>query len=165
MAEQGALDDQNIKYVPIVYSCYGRSLQSTGKLQQLLANAAAIRYGLASSSFLLLRTRQRVGMAIWNGVAACVEATRQPLRGVEDLICGGDLSGTGGPWRTGAPIGLRTDQWPTQCEGRDEDGTSSEEDNGTMGVGVTLSFGGSAEGGIEKREAIIRWGLGKQNGR
>jgi hypothetical protein len=94
-AEREALRDQGIKYIPVVYSCYGRCLPDTDRLLVFLANAAAIRYGLASAKFLLRRTRLRIAMAIWNGAAACVGATRRPMNGVEDLICGGDRAGDG----------------------------------------------------------------------
>jgi hypothetical protein len=93
--EREALRDQCIKYVPIVYSCYGRCLPDTERLLVFLANAAAIRYGLASAKFLLRRTRLRIATAIWNGAAACVGATHQLVNGVEDLICGGDWAGDG----------------------------------------------------------------------
>jgi hypothetical protein len=99
-AEREALQDQNIRYQPIVYSCYGRCLPDTDQLLTFLANAAAIRYGLASSKYLLRRTRARIATAIWNGAAACVGATRRPMGGVEDLICGGDLAGDGRPVET-----------------------------------------------------------------
>jgi hypothetical protein len=56
-------------------------------------------------------------MEIWDGAAVCVGMTRQPVQGVEDLICGGNWDGDGRSVAFSPGIGGKTGRSPIWLKG------------------------------------------------
>ena len=64
-----ALEQQGIRYVPVVWSTYGRAHTDAARLLENIAKRAARRKGLISHVSILARFRQRMGTAIWKRAA------------------------------------------------------------------------------------------------
>ena len=62
------------RYVPLVFSCYGRAHPDTEDSLELIARQAARRMGMADHAPLLRRTRAAVGVALCRRAAAMVRA-------------------------------------------------------------------------------------------
>ena len=63
------LEQQGIKYVPMVWSCYGREHADVTKVLTNVARRAARRNGLVNHGALLSRFRQKLGVALWRRAA------------------------------------------------------------------------------------------------
>ena len=69
-----AMARQGVRYMPLVFSCYGRAHINTESVLEQLARQAARRTGFADHRPLLRRTRAAVGVALWSRAAAMVTA-------------------------------------------------------------------------------------------
>ena len=63
-----------VRYMPLVFSCYGRAHLNTDSAMEQLARQAARRTGFADHRPLLRRARAAVGVALWRRAAAMVTA-------------------------------------------------------------------------------------------
>ena len=70
----GALGARNIRYKPIVYSCYGRPHPESLDTLERIAQQAARRHGLADHRALLTRSLLAISIQIWTRAAAMVHA-------------------------------------------------------------------------------------------
>ena len=73
-AEKEELAAQGIRYLPVVYSAYGREHPETMKLLNGLARWAARKFGVKSGKLLRCRNRARIGIALVSRHAAMIQA-------------------------------------------------------------------------------------------
>ena len=65
---------RGLRYVPLVFSCYGRANPDTEQSLVLIARQAARSMGVADNGPLLRRSRAAVGVALCRRAAAMVQA-------------------------------------------------------------------------------------------
>ena len=70
---------QGIRYVPMIFSCYGRLHPETAHIISYLAGQAAKRFGINDASALERRCRAALGVAIWRRAAAMIYHCLPPL--------------------------------------------------------------------------------------
>ena len=68
------LEADGVRYLPVVFSCYGRPHPEAQGVLETLAGAAARRLGCVGAGVLLRRTRLAVGVQLWRRAAAMVRA-------------------------------------------------------------------------------------------
>ena len=71
-----AMEQQNLRYMPMVISCYGRVHPESAVVLEHVAKQAARRLGWRDERLLLRRARASIGVAIWcraaNMARACL---------------------------------------------------------------------------------------------
>ena len=83
------LEADGIRYLPVVFSCYGRPHPEAQAVLEALAGAAARRLGCVEAGVLLRRTRLAVGVQLWRRAAAMVRACVPAPRSLDELPGGG----------------------------------------------------------------------------
>ena len=68
------LQEEGIRYLPTVWSCWGRPDSQATEVVRVLAAAAARRRGLGDPKFLERRTHAVIGTQIWRRAACMVHA-------------------------------------------------------------------------------------------
>ena len=111
------LQEEGIRYLPTVWSCWGRPDTHSVEVVRVLAAAAARRRGLGDPAPLARRTHAVIGTQIWRRAACMVHAClgRTPAEDVDELMPLGPVdevdtdeeqpSGPGGATAAGAGDG------------------------------------------------------------
>ena len=84
-----ALSAQEVRYMPLTFSCYGRLHPQTEVALDTIARVAARRRGFGDHQLLLRRAKGRIAVAIWRRAAAMVRSCLpQPTVEEVGLLCG-----------------------------------------------------------------------------
>ena len=78
-----SLSAQEVRYMPLTFSCYGRLHPQTETALDTIARVAARRRGLGDHRLLLRRAKARIGVAIWRRAAAMVRSCLPQLTSEE----------------------------------------------------------------------------------
>ena len=79
-----------LRYVPLVFSCYGRVHADSAVELEHIARQATLRLGIADHQPLLRRTMAGIGVAIWRRAAAMTKACLPRLSKESMLLLLGD---------------------------------------------------------------------------
>jgi len=85
-----ALSAQDIRYVPLVFSSFGRLHPQAQSTLETVARTAARKRGLGDHRLLLRRATGRIGVAIWRRAAAMVKSCLPQLSAEEVALVHGN---------------------------------------------------------------------------
>ena len=89
-AHFAALSAQDIRYVPLVFSSYGRMHPQAQAILETVARTAARKRGFGDHRLLLRRATGRIGVAIWRKAAAMVKSCLPQLSAEEIALAYGN---------------------------------------------------------------------------
>ena len=84
---------QDIRYIPLTFSCYGRAHPETLHILEKLSARAARKFGMTDHRPIFRRTLARIGIAIWNRAAEMIQLCSTTLSKDElTLLFGSDFA-------------------------------------------------------------------------
>ena len=88
------LESQQIRYIPMTFSCYGRVHPEAVRIIELIAKQAARKRGLGDHRLLLRRSLAAIGVQLWRRAAAMVRVCLPKLTAEEAAtLFGADPAG------------------------------------------------------------------------
>jgi hypothetical protein len=82
---------RGLRYLPLIFSCYGRAHPNSSATLELIARQAARRVGIGDHTVLLRRARANIGIALWRRAYAMTKACLPRLSREALLLLYGEM--------------------------------------------------------------------------